>query len=73
MARPTTWLEWFPVLMRFGGFGFAAALGVVWFLTDRIEPTLLAMAGGMMGVGEGADAIKELARARGDGGRDGKA
>jgi hypothetical protein len=57
-------LSWFPVLMRYGGLSGVAFVAVVWLLTERVEPSLLALFGGMMGVGEGVDALRELVAGR---------
>lgn len=59
-----TAMSWFPVAMRYGGLFGVVFVAFVWLVTNRIEPSLLALFGGMMGVGEGVDALKELVLAR---------
>lgn len=64
MRRSSAWLEWFPVLMRYGGFGGVVFMVGVWLLTGRTEPGFVALFGGMMGIGEGMAAIKDLIEKR---------
>lgn len=64
MDRRSSLLEWFPVLTRYGGLTGVAFVVAFWALTNRFEPTLLAFFGGMIGLGEGVDALKELSRGR---------
>lgn len=64
MDRRSSLLQWFPVLTRYGGLIGVAFVAFVWLLTNRFEPALLAFFGGMIGVGEGVDALKELAQAK---------
>lgn len=53
-------MSWFPVAMRFTGLLGVVFVAAVWLLTNRVEPSLLALFGSMVGIGEGADAIREL-------------
>jgi hypothetical protein len=55
---------WFPVLLRYGGFAIFLFFVCFWVFTGRVEPTLLAGAGTMMGLGEGAAAIRDFANTR---------
>lgn len=55
-------LEWFPVINRYGGILGVVFVAVVWLVTNRFEPGLLAFFGGMIGLGEGVDALKDLSR-----------
>lgn len=60
---PRSWMSWFPVAMRFTGLAGVVFVAAVWLLTNRVEPSLLALFGSMVGIGEGADAIREAQRA----------
>lgn len=60
----TSLQEWFPIVLRYGGFAIFVFFVVFWVATSRVEPTLLAGAGTMMGLGEGAAAIRDLANAK---------
>lgn len=57
-------LSWFPVALRYGGLVGVLFVAVVWLLTNRLEPALLAMFGSMVGIGEAGDAIRELSTRR---------
>lgn len=57
-------LSWFPVALRFTGLAGVLFVAVVWLLTNRLEPALLGLFGSMLGLGEGVDALKELAASR---------
>lgn len=64
MDRRAMLLGWFPVLTRYGGFtGVVFVIGF-WAMTGRFEPGILAFLGAMIGLGEGVDALKELAAAK---------
>lgn len=56
-------LAWFPVILRYGGLlGALVFVPAVWVLTNRVEPTLIAMFSAMWGFGEGVDALREFAK-----------
>jgi hypothetical protein len=59
-----TLAAWFPIVLRYGGFAIFLFFVAFWVFTNRIEPTLLAGAGTMMGIGEGAAAIRDLANTK---------
>lgn len=55
------WLtSWFPLFVKYGGLVGVIFMAVFWAITHRLEPTLLTFFGGMMGLGEGLEALKEL-------------
>lgn len=49
--------EWLPLILGTVGIIFVS---VVWLVTDRIEPSLIALFGSLVGVSEGANALKDL-------------
>jgi hypothetical protein len=49
-----------PKVMQLVGLGGLVVLGVFWGFTGRIEPTLLATTGGLVGIGHYAGAVKSL-------------
>jgi hypothetical protein len=63
-VRRESLAAWFPVVLRYGGFAIFVFFVGFWVLANRIEPTLIAGAGTMMGLGEGAAAIRDLANTR---------
>lgn len=57
--------DWFPVVLRYVGLSVAFVfVPVVWLLTGRIEPLLLTAGCTAAGLGEGADALRDLARSK---------
>lgn len=66
MTKRDSWLSWFPVALRFTGLAGVVFVAGVWLVTDRIEPSLLALFGSMVGIGEGADAVRDLVAASAD-------
>ncbi len=66
MTRRDSWLAWFPVALRFTGLAGVVFVAGVWLVTNRIEPSLLALFGSMVGIGEGADAVRDLVAANAD-------
>ncbi len=64
MRRPEWWLAWFPVALRYGGLA-GVAFEVLVEKGDRLG--LLALLGGMMGVGEMAQAIRSAQKREGSG------
>lgn len=51
---------WAPILTRYLGMVGIVFCAVVWALTGRLEPVLLAAFGGLIGIGQGADAIRSM-------------
>lgn len=51
---------WAPILARYLGMAGVMFCAVVWTLTGRLEPVLLAAFGGLIGIGQGADAIRSM-------------
>lgn len=47
--------------LRYLGLIGVVFVAVVWLLTNRVEPALLGLFGSMIGIGEGADAVRDLA------------
>ncbi len=61
--RRESLLAWFPVILRYGGLiGGLVFVPLVWLLTGRLEPALIAMFTAMWGFGEGTDALREFSR-----------
>lgn len=61
--KPSTLLEWFPVVLRYGGaIGAFIFVPVFWAMTDRLEPALIGMFTLAWGFGEGVDAVREFKR-----------
>jgi hypothetical protein len=60
--RRDTLASWFPVVLRYSGLIMAFVfVPLVWLLTGRIEPLLLTAGCTAAGLGEAADAVRELA------------
>ena len=57
---PRSAAEWAGVLPRYLGMLGLVFCAVVWLLADRIEPALLAAFGGLLAVGQGAEAVAAL-------------
>lgn len=51
---------WAPILTRYLGMAGVIFCAVVWATTGRLEPVLLAAFGGLIGIGQGADAIRSM-------------
>lgn len=70
MSRRDTWASWFPVLLKYTGLGMTVAQGIFWALTALLtgkgvyEPAMLLAFGSMYGVGEGADALRDLSTSK---------
>jgi hypothetical protein len=64
MNRQQSMLEWFPVLIRYGGLVGVAFMIAFWALTDRFEPGIAAFLALMIGLNEGREALKDLGSAR---------
>lgn len=64
MDRRTSLLEWFPVLIRYGGLAGVVFMIGFWAVTSRFEPGIAAFLGLMIGLNEGREAIKDLSEAR---------
>lgn len=64
MDRRTSLLEWFPVLIRYGGLLGVAFMIAFWALTDRFQPGIALFLGAMIGLNEGREALKDLSAAR---------
>lgn len=65
MSRRESLLAWFPVLLRYGGLvGGLLFVPLVWLLTNRLEPALIAFFTTMLGLGEGTDALRDFVRTR---------
>lgn len=58
-SRRESLLAWTPVVARYLGLTGVVFVALVWLLTNRIEPTLLATFGSLIGLGEAADAARE--------------
>lgn len=52
--------EWGPVLTLYLGMAVLIFCAVFWAFTNRLEPYLLATAGGLLGTSQGLDAIAGL-------------
>lgn len=55
-----------PRIVQLVGLGLIVAFSLFWALTGRVEPTLIAAAGGLVGIGQGLSALEAL-RAAGKG------
>lgn len=65
MMRRESLLAWYPVALRYGGlFGGLIFVPAVWLLTDRLEPSLIALFTSMLGLGEATDALRDFVRGR---------
>lgn len=65
MTRLQKLEQLFPVLMRYGGLaGGLIFVPLVWLLTDRLAPELIAFFTTIMGIGVGQDALRDFARSR---------
>lgn len=57
---PRSASEWAAVLPRYLGMAGVIFCAIVWLLADRLEPALLASFGGLIAVGQGAEALAAL-------------
>jgi hypothetical protein len=60
--RRTALDEWISTIGRFAGLVFLIVFGVVWILTQHVEPLLVASFGGLYGLSRGGEAIALLRR-----------
>lgn len=54
--------EWAPVLTLYLGMVVLIFCAIFWAFTNRLEPYLLATAGGLLGTSQGLDAIAGMRR-----------
>lgn len=54
--------EWGPVLTLYLGMATLIFCAIFWAFTNRLEPYLLATAGGLLGTSQGLDAIAGMKR-----------
>lgn len=54
---------WAPILTRYLGMVGVVFCATWWAATGRLEPVLLAAFGGLIGIGQGADAIRSMREA----------
>jgi hypothetical protein len=59
-SRRDAFLAWFPVASKYLGLVGLVFCATVWALTDRIEPTLLATFGTLLGLSQGTEALRTL-------------
>lgn len=70
MNRRDALAEWFPVVLKYTGLIMMVLGAVFWAATylltgeGVVEPSLLAAFGSMIGIGEGAAAMRDLAASR---------
>ncbi len=57
-------MSWYPVALAYLGIAGVLFVSVVWLLTDRLEPALLAFFGSVIGIGEGVGAIRDFVSSR---------
>lgn len=62
MDRRSTIDEWVSTIARVVGLVGLIAFSVKWMATGRIEPTLVAAAGGLYGLGKAGEALAALRR-----------
>lgn len=60
MNRREAMMSWYPVALAYLGILGVLFVSVVWLLTDRLEPALLAFFGSIIGIGEGVGAIRDF-------------
>lgn len=51
---------WAPILTKYLGMAGVVFCASVWLAANRLEPVLLAAFGGLIGIGQGADAIRSM-------------
>lgn len=54
--------DWAPILTMYLGMAILVFCAIFWALTNRLEPYLLAAAGGTLGTSQGLDAMASLRR-----------
>lgn len=60
MERAQSIDQWISLAARLVGLAGLVAFGIVWITTNRVEPLLVAAAGGLYGLGKGGEAIALL-------------
>lgn len=60
MSRRQAAESWAPVIVMYLGMALLIFCAIFWAATNRLEPMLLAAAGGLLGTSQGLDALHGL-------------